>query len=189
MDIKRVLDASYHDALRALVMGTSTHALARARGRALVKALASRLDEAVKDENTRVYHRYGRNWQADFGIGKLPWDICICRLDYRESTRRQAESLAFVAGALWQVAIDFSGETAGALQAINRLNIGGAPNKLLLLAHPGRGAKALLERLAQPFAGDGLRCLALLPHPRNWDDTTDAPATWQWQEGDWRELT
>ena len=189
MDIKRVLDASYHDALRALVMGTSAAALARARQRALVKTLASRLNEAITDENTRAYHRYATSSRADFGIDALPWDICICRLGASDSGGRQAQSLEYVAGALWQVAIDFSGETAGALQAVNRLAFGGASNKLLLLAHPESGSDSLLESLAQPFAGDGARCLALLPHPRDWDDATHAPAAWQWQNDGWRELT
>ncbi len=188
MDIKRVLDASYHDALRALVMGTSAAALARARQRVFVKALAAHLEAPITDESTRVYHHYGADWGADFSASELPWDICICRMDASETSRRKAQSLEFVAGALWQVAINFSRETAGALQAINRLNIGGAPNKLLLLAHPEGGSDALLETLKQPFAGDGARYLALLLHPGDWDEPGDAPAAWQWQDGDWLAL-
>ena len=186
MDIKRVLEDSYHDALRALVMGTSPAALARARQRVLVKALAAQLAAAAAC--ARAYLAYGARGQAHFGARELPWDICIYRVDASEPIQGQAADLAFVAGALWQVAIDFSGETAGALQAINRLNVGGAPNKLLLLAQPARGSDALLATLQQPFAGAGARYVALLPHPADWHDTRAAPAAWQWQAEHWRAL-
>ncbi len=187
MDIKRGLDTSYHDALRALVMGTSAAALARARERVFVKALAAQLLAGCADESARVFHCYSHDWRTIFGADDLPADICVCRMDKAETGRRQPQTFQFVAEALWFAAIDFTREKAGALRAVNRLNIGAAPNKLLILAHPQRGEAALLDMLKQPFAGE-THFLALLPHPTEWDDTQAAPAVWQLQADEWHAL-
>ena len=187
MDIKRVLDASYHDALRALVMGTSAAALARARERVFVKALAARLLASCADESARVFHAYSHDWRTIFGADDLPGDICVCRMDKAETSGRQPQTIDFVAEALWFAAIDFTRERAGALRAVNRLNIGAAPNKLLVLARPEHGEAALLDMLKQPFAGEA-HFVALLPHPSEWDDAHDAPAVWQLQADEWRAL-
>ncbi|MCY4465550.1 MAG: hypothetical protein OXE46_08440 [Chloroflexi bacterium] len=187
MDIKRVLDTSYHDALRALVMGTSAAALARARERVFVKALAAQLLAGCADESARVFHAYASDWQAVFGADGLPGDICVCRMARAETSGRQPQTFQFASEALWLAAIDFTVETAGALRAVNRLNIGAAPNKLLVLARSERGDAALLDMLKQPFAGE-THFLALLPHPSKWDEPHDAPIVWQLQDDEWLAL-
>ena len=187
MDIKRVLDASYHDALRALVMGTSAAALARARERVFVKALAANLLASCADESARVFHAYAKDWQTIFGVAGSPGDIRVCRMGRAETGGRQPQTVHFVGEAVWFAAIDFTRETTNALRAVNRLNMGAAQNKLLVLAHSQRGDAALLDMLKQLFAGEA-HFVALLPHPAAWDDTPDAPAVWHLQDDEWHAL-
>ncbi len=187
MDIKRVLDTSYHDALRALVMGTSAAALARARERVFVKALAAQLLASCTEESARVFHAYAKEWQTIFGADGPPGDIRVCRMGKAETGERQPQTVQFVEEAVWFAAINFTRETTSALRAVNRLNMGAAYNKLLVLARSQRGDAALLDMLKQPFAGEA-HFVALLPHPAEWDGTHDAPAVWQLQDGEWLAL-
>ena len=168
-------------------MGTSAAALARARERVFAKALAAQLLASCADESARVFHACSHDRRTIFGADDPLGDICVCRIDKAETGGRQPQTFQFVAEALWFAAIDFTRETAGALQAVNRLNIGAAPNKLLILARPEHGEAALLDMLKQPFAGEA-HFLALLPHPTEWDDAHNAPAVWQWQADEWRAL-
>lgn len=187
MDIKRVLETSYYDALRALVMGTSAAALARARERVFIKALATQLLASCAEESARVFHAYSHDWRAVFGADAHPGDICVCRMGKAETGGRQPQAFDFVAEAICFAAVDFTRETASALRTVNRLNMGAARNKLLVLARPERGEAALLDRLKQPFAGE-THFLATLPHPSEWDDAHDAPAVWQLQDDEWLAL-
>ncbi|MCY3572671.1 MAG: hypothetical protein OXH48_00470 [Chloroflexi bacterium] len=187
MDIKRVLDTSYHNALRALAMGTSAAALARARERVFVKALAAQLLASCGDENARVFHAYSQDWQAVFGASAPPGEIRVCRMDSAEISRRQAHTIDFVAETVWLAAIDFTRDLASALQAVNRLKGGAARNKLLALARSEHSDIARLGRLQQPFAGEN-HFLALLPHPSQWDEAHEAPALWRLADGEWLAL-
>ncbi len=187
MDIKRVLEASYHDALRALAMGTSAAALARARERVFVKALARQLLASCPDESARVFHSYGQDWRAVFGVDGAPGEIRLCRMGSAEPKQRQSQPSEFVAQTVWLAAVDFSRDAPSALRAVNRLNSGAAQNKLLVLARPERGEAALLELLKQPFAGDK-SFVAMLPQPATWDEPHDAPTIWQLQADEWRAL-
>ncbi|MCY4146660.1 MAG: hypothetical protein OXE95_08690 [Chloroflexi bacterium] len=187
MDIKRVLDSSYHDALRALVMGTSPAALARARERVFIKALAARLLASCGDENARVFHAFTDDWRTVFGAAGPAGDIRVCRISQAETDGRQPQPVQFVAEAVCFAAIDFTRETASALRAVNRLNMGAAQSKLLALARPKRGDAGLRDMLKGAFTGEA-HCLAMLPHPTEWDDAHEAPAVWQLQAGEWRAL-
>ena len=169
-------------------MGTSSAALARARERVFVKALARRLLAVCGDEESaRVFHKHDAGYRAFFGVDGLPADICVCRMGIGERGTRQPQPFDFAAGAHWLADVDFSRDLESALRAVNRLNMGGAGQKLLVLAQDGRGGRRTLDALGQAFAGGG-QYVALAPHPDDWDDSDSEPSVWQWRDGEWQAL-
>ena len=62
-----MLEKSFHDAVKALTMGTSQSALIRARERAYVKTLVGHLQREFDAEDLRVFAPSQRGNAADFG--------------------------------------------------------------------------------------------------------------------------
>ncbi|MYD09630.1 MAG: hypothetical protein F4X02_06265 [Chloroflexi bacterium] len=186
MNISRVVDESYAIAAKALVMGTSPQALARARERAFVKALAARLRNEYAGDDIRVFSRFGRgNWR-EFGAEQLLSDICVCRVDSGRTGGRQSRDFLFVTEALAQAEVELSRDWRREVQALNRLIAGSAAAKLMVTALPARGSAESLETLQAPFAAlPGAASLALIPHPADWETTEAAPEAWRLDEGEW----
>ena len=190
MSIRRMIDDSYDEATRALVMGTSPAALNRARERAFHKSLAEQMQAAFADEDVRVFSTYGRGNRADFGTETLLHDMTVCRIAQGETAERKPERFSYIAALIWQVEFDFSCQWRRALAAINRLNEGAAANKLLIAAQLESGRDSYLKTLAAPFAsGSGAQHLALIPHPSEWDRNDERPEVWQLREGEWTALS
>lgn len=190
MDIRRIINDSYREALKALVMGTSPQSLARARERVFVKALAEQLQKAYAHEDLRLFSEYGRGNAQDFGSERLLSDILLCRIAEGQTGARRPERFLYIAAILWQVEIDFSRDWRCALQAINRLKGGSGAHKLLVAALLGRDRDDDMRTLKAPFAAvDGEARLALIPHPANWDSTEERPEIWRLEEGEWIEAT
>ena len=189
MDIVGLIDASFSEAVKALVMGTSARSLARARERAFVKSLINRLRNNFDDDGYRIFASLQRGNQSDFGTNQLLHDIVVCRIEEGATDARQPESFRYVAEALWQIEVDFSREWRPALYAINRLNCGGAGNKLLVASQLARSQDRLMNTLRKPGAAcAGTLYLALVPHPADWDDDAGAPQVWRFTEGEWAEV-
>ena len=190
MTIRRIIDASYRSAVKALVMGTSPAALARARERAFVKSLVLEFQAAYTDDDIRVFSAYGQRNFRDFGSEKLLSDIAVGRIEESCASGRDTQNFLFVAALLWQIEIDLSREWRHAIYAVNRLNCGSAENKLLLAARLPRGEDDYLQTLRAPFAaGSGAAHVALIPHPAEWEASEDAPAVWSMTDGEWVEAS
>ena len=191
MNIRQVIADSYRDALKSHVMGTSPRALARARERAFVKALAERLQDCFAQDDVRVFSAYGRRNVDDFGSEQLLFDIAVCRAAYGQTAERTPEDFVYIAETLWAIELNFEREWRAALYAINRLNVGAAANMLLIAAQPKSARESFIESLKAPFAAPadagGERYLSLVPHPAEWDETDDSPETWRLNEGEWEE--
>ena len=190
MSIRRMIDDSYDEASRALVMGTSPATLNRARERAFHKSLAQQMQAAFAEEDVRVFSAYRRGNRADFGTEALLHDMTVCRIAYGETAERKPERLLYIAALIWQVEFDFSCQWQRALAAINRLNAGGAENKLLIAAKLESGRDSYLNTLVAPFAaGAGAQHLALIPHPSEWDSSEEQPEVWRLADGEWTALS
>ena len=190
MNVAGLIDASFNEAMKALVMGTSEAALARARERAFVKTLIARLQSAVEGEDLRVFASSQRGNIAAFGTNQLLHDIVLCRIGQGKTAARVAEDFFFVAEALWQIEVDFSREWRPALYALNRLNCGAAAQKLLIACPPERNRERFMKGLQAPAAaGGGNLYLALIPHPADWDDLASQPQVWQLEDDGWAALT
>ena len=190
MLIHSIITQSFRDAARALVMGTSPQALARARKRAFVKSLVDQLRSACAGEDIRIFSRFGRGNLQDFGTEQLLSDICVCRIGAGQTGGRQSQEFLYVAEALVQVEIELAREWQLEIQAVNRLISGSAVEKLLVAALPSRGSAESLKTLEAPFAAiPGAASLALIPHPSEWETTEAAPEVWRQGEGEWTEAT
>ena len=190
MNIRRVIDESYSGAAKALVMGTSPAALARARERTFVKALADRLQREYSGDDIRVFSQFGRGNRSDFGTEQLLSDICVCRVGAAQTGGRQSREYLYVAEVIAQVEIELSREWRREVQALNRLIAGSAADKLLVAALPSRGSAESLKTLLAPFAAvSGAAGLALIPHPSDWETTDAAPQVWRLDEGEWIEAS
>ncbi len=184
MNIADIVTGSFRDATAALVMGTSAATLARARERALLKALAARLRAARPAADLRVFAADGRAGAPAISGAQL-YDISICRVESGSSAGRQPQEFHFIREALWQIELDFSREWRGALRAVSRLNCGAAAGKLLIACPPPNRGSDFRQTLAPPFAGSGERYLACIPHPSDWDDSEASPQVWRLEAGAW----
>ena len=188
MDIRRVIDESFRSATKALVMGTSSGALARARERAFVKALADQLHSEHAGDDIRVFSQYGRGNRREFGSEQLLSDICVCRVSSGQTGGRQSREFFHLAEVLIQVEIELSRDWRLEVQALNRLVAGSASDKLLVAALPARGSGERLSTLQAPFAAiPGAASLALIPHPSEWETVDAAPEVWRLEDGEWIE--
>lgn len=190
MNIVRLIESSFNEAAKALTMGTSVRSLARARERAFTKALIAQLQREFDGEDHRVFATTQRGNAADFGSNQLLHDIAVCRIGAGETAERKSEDFHFIAQALWQIEIDFSREWRQALYALNRLNCGGAADKLLITARLARSQAQFLNTMRAPGAAvAGTLYLAFVAHPADWDDDADAPQVWRIVEDEWDEIT
>lgn len=190
MDIARLIESSYNEAVKALTMGTSRHALARARERAFTKTLIAHLKRQCEGDDLRLFASWQRANVADFGTNRLLYEIALCRIGKSQTAERKSEAFLFISSALWQIEIDFSREWRSALYAINRLNCGAAAEKLLILPLPRRGQSQLLNTLRAPAAASSGRLyLALVPHPGDWDEDVGPPQVWLLGEDEWLEMS
>ena len=186
MRLQDIINRSYHAATRALVMGTSPDALARARERAFAKALVDQLSSEFAGDDIRVFSQFARGNRRDFGTERLLSDICVCRVGAGQTGGRQSQEFLFVAEVLAQVEIEFSREWQREVQALNRLIGGAADAKLLVAALPSRGRAESLQSLQAPFAAiPGAASLALIPHPAEWDAAEAEPEVWRLDDGEW----
>lgn len=189
MDVTRLIDSSYNEAAKALVMGTSQRSLARARERSFAKALIAQLQREFDDDH-RVFAATQRGNAADFGTNQLLYDIAVCRIGAGKTAERKSEDFHFIAQALWQIEVDFSREWQQALYAINRLNCGAAARKLLITSRLARSQSQFLNTLRAPSAAvDGALYLAFVPHPADWDDDAAPPQVWRIADGEWEQTT
>ena len=190
MNIRRVIDESFAGATKALVMGTSPGALARARERAFVKSLVDQLQSEFAGDDIRVFSQYGRGNRRDFGAEQLLSDICVCRIGAGQTGGRQNQDFVYVAEVLAQVEIELSREWRREIQALNRLISGSAAEKLLVAALPSRDSSASLKTLQAPFAAiPGAASLALIPRPADWDAAESSPEVWRLDAGEWIEAS
>ncbi len=189
MNIARLIDSSFDEAVKALTMGTSQSSLLRARERAYIKTLIAHLQREFDSEDLRLFASPQRGNTADFGTNRLLYDIAICRIGAGKTAERKSEDFLYIAEALWQIEVDFSREWRSAIHAINRLNCGAASNRLLISSMLARGNERLLNTLRAPGAArSGALYLALVPHPADWDDDTGAPQVWQIADEEWVEM-
>ena len=190
MDIVRVIESSYNEAISALTMGTSKSALVRARERVFAKTLAARLRIEFPKDDIRIFAAWQRGNASEFGSNRLLFEIAVCRLGTSRTSARKPEEFRFIEEALWQIEIDFSREWRSALHAINRLNCGAAAGKLLVASLPMRGQEQFRNSLSAPAAASsGALYLALVPHPADWDDNVRSPQVWQMREDEWAAMT
>ena len=190
MAIARLIDSSFAEAVKALTMGTSQSSLVRARERAYIKTLIAHLQREFEGEDLRVFASPQRGNAADFGTNHLLYDIVVCRIGTGKTAERKPEDFLYIAEALWQIEVDFSRQWQSAIHALNRLNCGAAPNRLLISSIRARGNERFLQTLRTPGAArSGTLYLALVPHPADWDDDTGAPRVWQMVENEWVKRT
>lgn len=190
MDIARLIESSFSEAVKALAMGTSPGALARARERAFVKTLSANLEAVFNADDQRVFAAWRRGNAPDFGANQLLCDIAVCRVEAGVTAERKPEDFLYVSAALLAIEVDFSREWRSALYAVNRLNCAAARTKLLIAGSPSMGAERLLRTLRIPASASVDQfCLALVPHPADWDDEIGAPQVWRLSDGGWQALT
>jgi len=188
MNIKHLINYSFNDATKSMVMGTSPSALARARQRAYMKTLVSHLEDELGTDDTRIFSEYQRGNSDDFGTEHLLYDIQVCKIATTKTADRKKEELPYIQSALWQIETDFSQEIPPAIYAFNRLVTGNAENKLFIGAQLSAGRDTFINTLKAPAAAcNGDVYLALIPHPAQWDEDDHETTVWHFVDGDWQE--
>ena len=186
MNISRIIESSFNEAVKVLTMGTSRSALFRAREHAYVKSLIALLQSEYHNEDQRVFASASRGNANDFGTNHLLYDIAVCRIGAGRTAERKPEDFLYIAEALWQIEVDLSREWRSAIHAVNRLNCGAAADKLLIVSSLAQGNERLLNTVRAPAAaGMGRLHIAFVPHPDDWDDDTGAPQVWRLAEDGW----
>ena len=160
------------------MFGTSEKALHQARGRVWVKTLARTLQQQLKDEDIRVFYRGNHENEAEFGVKKFLYDVHACRVVTSEATKTQPE-FAYIQQSLWQIESTLSQELTRAVSDFNKLVAGSAENKLFVSTvqvNPQPFVDALLP-LAKSCTGTVY--LALIPHPKDWENPDYEIPIWQ----------
>ena len=189
MNIKQLINTSFNDATKSMVMGTSPQALARARERVWIKTLSAHLGEALDEADSRVFSAYQRGNADDFGSEQLLYDIQVCRVGITTTADKKKEEIHYIQASLWQIETNFSREIHQAVYAFNRLVTGNSENKLFIGAQLKTGRDTFIGTLkASATACSGTVYLALIPHPNDWDDDDYALDVWQFTDGDWTEV-
>jgi hypothetical protein len=189
MNIKTTINASFNEAIKSMVMGTSPQSLARARERVWIKALSTHLANALGENKVRVFSAYQRGNTDNFGAEQLLYDIQVCRVGITTTADKKKDELHYIEASLWQIETDFSREIRQAVYAFNRLVTGNAEHKLLIGAQLKTGRDTYINTLkALAGACSGTVHLALIPHPEDWDDDDHPIDVWQFTDGEWAEL-
>lgn len=188
MNIRQIINYSFIDATKSMVMGTSPQSLARARERVWIKSLSSQLEDGMGGEDIRVFSAHQRGNAKDYGSNRLLYDIQICRVGITTTADKKKDELLYIKAALWQIEIDFSCDLTNALYAFNRLVTGNSENKLFIGAQQSTGRDMYTGSLkASATACNGTVHLALIPHPNDWDDDEHPIDVWTFTDGDWIE--
>jgi len=185
MQIAQIVHESYRQARSALVFGTSLPALARARERAFIKALAAALYSALPAEDMQVFVAGDSRPESPFGARRRLHDIALCRM--ANTLPGTDDEMPYIRDILCQVELDFTREQRLALYAANRLRVSAAQEKLLVLALAASELPAQLAALQAP-ARCAAFCLATIPHPSDWEDTSEQPTLWRCPQQDWSEM-
>ncbi len=189
MNIRHLINYSFNDAIKSMVMGTSPTALARARTRAYMKSLVSHLQDNLGADDVRIFSQYNRGNLDDFGTEHLLYDIQVCKVATTETADRKKEPLSYVQASLWQIETDFSQEIMPSIYAFNRLVTGNGENKLFIGAQLSTGRDTYIKTLkASAKACSGNVFLALIPHPTQWDEDDHDVTVWQFDGDNWEEL-
>jgi hypothetical protein len=190
MNIQHIINASFNDATKSMVMGTSPQSLARARERVWIKTLSTHLTYALGEDNYRVFSAYNRGNADHFGTEQLLYDIQVCRVGLTTTADKKKKELHYIQAALWQIETDFSREIHQAVYAFNRLVTGNGENKLFIGAQLKTGRDTYINTLkASAAACMGNVYLALIPHPEDWDDSDHPIDVWQFTDGDWVDIS
>jgi len=186
MNIKHLINTSFNDATKSMVMGTSPQSLTRARERVWIKTLSAQLADALGDDKIRVFSAYQLGNMDDFGSEQLLYDIQVCRVGITTTADKKKDELHYIQASLWQIETDFSREIHQAIYAFNRLVTGNSENKLFIGAQLKTGRDTFINTLkGSASACTGTVHLALIPHPEDWDDTDQEIDVWQFTDGDW----
>lgn len=189
MNIKHLINYSFNDATKSMVMGTSPTALARARERSYMKTLITHLEDSLGGDDVRVFSAYQRGNMDDFGTEHLLYDIQVCKIATTETADRKKDPLTYIQSALWQIETDFSQDITSAIYAFNRLVTGNAENKLFIGAQRSTGRDTYINTLkASAKACSGAVYLALIPHPAQWNEDEHEVTVWQFADDEWNEL-
>lgn len=188
MNIRHIINYSFLDATKSMVMGTSPQALARARERVWMKTLSSHIEEAIGGDDIRIFSATHRGNAEDYGTEQLLYDIQVCKVGITQTADKKKENLPYIQASLWQIEIDFSRNLQAALYAFNRLVTGNSENKLFISAQQTTGRDTYLGSLkASATACNGTVHLALIPHPEAWDDDEHPIDVWTFTDGEWVE--
>ena len=146
-----------------------------------VEALADELRAAYGgDPSVRVVQRGGGD-SPELGSVELPVDITVWRSG-AIAVPGHEERASYVREVLWQVAVHLGQDPRETLQALNRLVVGSATNKLLVGPQHGDATSVLNTLQPAAAACSGQLFLAFAPL----DSAPDAaPRMWRFRGGRW----
>lgn len=190
MNIRHIVNYSFIDASKAMVMGTSPEALGRARERVWIKTLSAHLQDAIPEDNIQVFSAFERGNAEDYGTVQLLYDIQVCKVAVTQTADKKKDDLPYIQSSLWQIEHDFSTELKSALYAFNRLVTGNSENKLFIGAQLKTGRDTYINSLkASAQACNGEVYIAFIPHPQSWDEDDNTVDVWQFRDGEWQAMS
>jgi hypothetical protein len=190
MNIQHIINTSFNNAIKSMVMGTSPQSLTRARERVWIKTLSTHLTDALDEDDIRLFSAYNRGNTDHFGTEQLLYDIQVCRVGLTTTADKKKDELHYIQASLWQIETDFSREIHQAVYAFNRLVTGNGENKLFIGAQLKTGRDTTINTLkVSAVACSGNTYLALIPHPEDWEDDNHSIDVWQFTDGDWGEIS
>lgn len=157
------------------------------RSRAWVAALADEFRTHYRgDPDVRVLSKHDPSNRGEFGLNELLYDVLVCRVGTAPAAIRPG-TITFVREALWQVESEFKPDSQAAAIDLSKLVLGAAPHKLFVGPQVSKEARFLAALLPAARCCSGEVYVALVPHPREWDDCEAVVRTWRLVDGEWRQ--
>jgi len=169
----------------------SAQKLHRARSSAFVGALGEGFQNYyAADSRVKVLWQGNRELRKEFGMNELLFDLTVCESTTVPSPRL-GTPLTVVANGLWSVESEFARDARQSVFDFNKLVLSSAENKLFIAPVVDDG---LVEKLLKTLGAVADNCsgnvfLALVPHPRTWDNgRQEIPMSWKRYERKWELL-
>lgn len=185
MDLRALLDDSLAKARAADVEGATPQQLHSRRSRTWVETLAHGFRTYyVDDPSVRVFSKYHPDYQLEFGLNELLYDILVCQVDTVKAGRGDKD-LYYIKHVLWQVESELAKNTRQALYDFNKLVLGTADTKLFIGPHVHDEPAYLATLLPAARACTNAVFAALMPHPAVWSVEDGSIDLWQLRDAEW----
>ena len=187
--LKDLILRSFQKAKKSKFLNQAQQDLHRKRSQEWVKVLARNFRKCYsnQDNKVKVFSKDFREHRTEFKVNELLYDIAVCRTGETPSAQKGTR-LTYIQEALWIVESEMARDSHEAIIEFSKLVIGSAQNKLFIGPKVNNQGNFNNVLLAPAGHCCGSVCLAIIPHPEDWDKRDDEPEVFIFSGGSWKKV-